>query len=884
MEMKSANHALLDFQFNRVEKNISSELVIIAVDDESLAFYPSWPWPRSIYANVIQKLEKYKVRNVAFDIDFSASSISAEDQIFAQSLNNSKLDIALASYFSQGKQTGEFLEHQPMPILKKNAAITNANVQVDSMGNISLYEAYVQDKWQSIASFLANLDQSTVNSFYIDYSYDWNEIPVFSVKEIMTDQVPAEHLRGKNILIGATAIVLGDTFKVPSNHRIPGVYIHALAYETLIRAQQFKKLSPQYIHLICLLLVVLLAITFNPRKTIRLMIVVCMSFAVIFYTTAYLHMYKYVILESAKIYASVIVVSVLLFAYSFYLKTLSFYREQNQKNYHKAVSRQVIKGNTNGIVVVKDSGEIVVCNKKAKRLFNLKDHDKNLFSSFVEGRELLENSSFLEGDEINYHKLRHHQNVGGQHLDLEVFVNRVFFSTTKFQGIIEQKHELYCFVVIDETEKNKALEDVHRSQIALLDIKFNDALTKLANRYSYDRYLESLLLEKSDDLLTVTLLSIDSLQEINYIYGGFIGDSVICKVSEVLQQEMVRRAKVFKFSSDTFAVVGRNVDKSAAIKEMQRIYFLFTTPLKIQNQQLLISVSLGTVMSPDHGDEVEKLSSCAEAALNYAARARFQSCFYYEETVFIELRKRAALKQELRRAISDKEFVLYYQPQHNLKSGQLVGLEGLLRWNDPIKGLRYPDEFIGAVEDFGLMGELGQLVIDMGCQDALRLPEHIKIAVNVSPVQFLETDLVQLCTSSIERSGVQANRLELEITESMLMDDYENASKVLNRIKDLGVSIAMDDFGTGYSSLQYLSKLPFDKLKIDRSFSMNLGHNKQDEDIIVSIIRLGQAANKAILAEGIENHKNADILRENGCDYGQGYLYGRPKPIAHYLE
>ena len=610
IDLKTANNALLDYQFNRTKKAVSSELVVIAIDDESLAYYPSWPWPRGIYAEVLKKLESYKVRKVAFDIDFSSDSDLNQDLIFAEALNSNTLEVALASYISKKEQTGALLEHQPIAVLKDKTDIVNANVSINSLGNISQYEAMMNESRPSIASYLADLDQSPTSTFYIDYSFKWSDIPVYSIKDLLTGKVAAEDLRGKNILIGATALVLGDTFNTPSSYRIPGVYIHALAYETLIRAVQFTKLNPRYIDLISALLIMLVALTFNPRKSIRLMVMTVAALSATYYSTSYLHSHQYLIFESVKILASVIIVSTLLFAYAFYLKTVSFYREQNQKNFHKAVSGQVIKGNANGIIVLKETGDVVVANQKAKKIFDLKGKNVNLFDTFKSGKGILEKSSFLDRSEINYHKLRYGE--GDSSLDLEIFIDKVFFSTRRFQGIVQQKHELYCFVVIDETAKNKALEDVHRSKIALLDIKFNDPLTKIANRHSFDRYLQSLLEGDQACFPTIILLSLDSLREINYIYGWLIGDSVICKVSEMLVNEIDKKAKVFRFSRSAFAIVSSELDNMTVIKEMQRLFFLFTVPLKIQNQQLLISVSLGASQAPVHGREPSKLTVCAE--------------------------------------------------------------------------------------------------------------------------------------------------------------------------------------------------------------------------------------------------------------------------------
>lgn len=257
--------------------------------------------------------------------------------------------------------------------------------------------------------------------------------------------------------------------------------------------------------------------------------------------------------------------------------------------------------------------------------------------------------------------------------------------------------------------------------------------------------------------------------------------------------------------------------------------------------------------------------------------------FIYEEDLAQNIRTRREIRTEIQRGIKNEEFVLYYQPQHDIRSGELIGYESLIRWNDPIKGLRYPDEFIPVAEEFGLITEIGELVLKLGCHDAAKWPSNLSVAINVSPMQFKTTDMAALCRKYLHQSGLPAKRLELEITESILMDDKDHVIKTLTAIQKLGVKIAMDDFGTGYSSLQYLTELPFDKIKIDRSFTMNIGKSTQADALISTIITLGHSLDKVVLAEGIESEDMIVLLKAAGCQIGQGYHYGKPMPISDVM-
>ncbi|EPJ44014.1 MAG: hypothetical protein OFPII_38130 [Osedax symbiont Rs1] len=882
LSTKDLNNSLLDQHYNKIEKTASDTLAIIAIDDDSIAYYESWPWPRSIYAEIIQKLNNYTIKKLAFDIDFSSKSSLVQDMSFAKSLKTADYPIALSAYISESNDQ-QSTENTPIIQLAKNATIVNANVSTTIAGTVYIYSPTAINSRISIASFLADRVDKLKQDFYIDYSYSLGSIPVYSVKDLLLNKIPLSALRNKNILIGATSIALGDMFNMPVNGRKSGVFIHALAYETAIRGKQFTKTTNIDQALIALIVILLLIVSFNRRNFLLLLISSISIFFTLYFFSIYLHHYHFLITELASSFISLITTTLFLFLYAFYIRTRSFYRQLNIKNYHKSISDQLIKSSSHGIIVTNRSGDILIINHTAKNIFPLESSHLNIKHFFERGLQLIAACSTSDQQKTSYHKIRH-VNSKGITFDLEVFVDKSYYTFNKMQGIFKKNHELYNIIIIDETEKNQALEDFSRSKIELLDIKYNDPLTKIANRYSFDNYLKKSLEKEHVEQLSVVLISLDSLQDINFIYGGLIGDSIICQVAGQLASSVGDNGKVFTFSRETFAIVYSGLSEAQVLRNMQKIFFLFSNPLSVVNQQVLMSVSLGMAMAPKHAHTPSLLTSCAETALNHAHTSQAKNYAIYDQKLAVRLKQRAVLKKELRRAINNREFLLHYQPQHCLASGALVGLEGLLRWNDPEHGLRYPDEFIVAAEEFGFMGELGELVLSLGCNDGVQLPEHIKIALNVSPVQFLESDVAELCEIYLHQSGLAAHRLELEITESMLMEDIGRVCEILQLIKNLGVSIAMDDFGTGYSSLQYLTQLPFDKLKIDRSFSMKIGLSQQDDDIIISIIQLGKAANKTILAEGIETEHSVNFLKAHGCEMGQGYFFGKPQPLAYFLK
>jgi EAL domain-containing protein (putative c-di-GMP-specific phosphodiesterase class I) len=275
----------------------------------------------------------------------------------------------------------------------------------------------------------------------------------------------------------------------------------------------------------------------------------------------------------------------------------------------------------------------------------------------------------------------------------------------------------------------------------------------------------------------------------------------------------------------------------------------------------------------------DELVGNADLALYRAKRDDKGSYRFFDRGLDRVMVNRREIGSALRRALSAHEFCNFYQPQYDLSTGDLVGYEALLRWNDPQQGLRMPGEFIPVAEETGLIGELGEWALIQACLDAAKWPEQLNVAVNLSPIQLKQSDIRQKIERALSHSGLRPDRLEIEVTENILISDTERALGLLKALQQLGVRIAMDDFGTGYSSLSYLARFPFDKIKVDRSFVSNLGHDQHVDAIITTIMGLGRSFNVPITAEGIETEAQLERLRAVGCQYGQGYLFGKPQPL-----
>jgi predicted signal transduction protein with EAL and GGDEF domain len=303
-------------------------------------------------------------------------------------------------------------------------------------------------------------------------------------------------------------------------------------------------------------------------------------------------------------------------------------------------------------------------------------------------------------------------------------------------------------------------------------------------------------------------------------------------------------------------------------------------PFDVDGRHIYLGVSIGVAVCPSDGADVETLLRHADMAM-YRAKTEGRNTYRFFEVIMdARLQQRRVLEQDLRRAVVDGEFELFYQPQVDARTETITGCEALLRWNHPTRGMVSPIEFIPVAEEIGVIGTLGAWVIRQACHDAATWPSQISVAINLSPMQFRGPCLAQMVVAALDASGLPPNRLEFEITESALLMNNESTVATLKHLRALGVRIAMDDFGTGYSSLSYLRSFPFDKIKIDRSFIKDLGEDKESAAIVKAIVGLSASLGMATTAESVETVEQLQQIREQGCTEVQGYYFGRPCPIG----
>ena len=421
-----------------------------------------------------------------------------------------------------------------------------------------------------------------------------------------------------------------------------------------------------------------------------------------------------------------------------------------------------------------------------------------------------------------------------------------------------------------------------RTEAQIAHMALHDPLTDLPNRVLFRRQLEDALRRVPEGMnCAVLYLDLDRFKSVNDTLGHPIGDALLQAVAERLRGIVRHGSTVARLGGDEFAIVQPCLDYPADANALaERLRNDFRRPFEVAGHQVAIGTSIGIAAAPAHSMDADRLLQCADMAL-YEAKAGGRNRYRcFEDHMSEALQFRQLMEQDLAKALAGGEFELYYQPLVNLRRERISGFEALLRWNSPRYGKVSPATFIPIAEESGLIERIGEWVLRTACTEAASWPDKLKVAVNISAIQFKNGELSQMVIAALRHSGLDPRRLELEVTESILIDDFSATIAQLHTLKNLGLSISMDDFGTGYSSLGYLRSFPFDKVKIDQSFVRDLGKHSSSTAIIRAVTGICGSLGIIATAEGVETSRQLEILAAEGCDEIQGYLVSQPRPAS----
>jgi diguanylate cyclase (GGDEF)-like protein/PAS domain S-box-containing protein len=459
-----------------------------------------------------------------------------------------------------------------------------------------------------------------------------------------------------------------------------------------------------------------------------------------------------------------------------------------------------------------------------------------------------------------------HLKADGSEIEVLTFGRRV-----SFEG-----RDGYLVAIVDITERRQA-----EARIAYM--AHHDGLTNLPNREFFQEQLKQALEQAmpAHRRVAVLCVDLDLFKNVNDSFGHPIGDRLLKLVAERLKAEVRGNNLAARLGGDEFAaILAGDVSPREASDRAVRLIKLLSSAYDIDGMEVVIGASIGIALSPGDGASTEELMRNADMALYRAKQDGGGIYRFFEKEMDRQAQKRRDMELDLRRALAGGEFELHYQPLVDISADRISGFEALLRWQHPEKGMIPPAEFIPVTEDIGLIAPIGEWVLREACNEAVKWPTAVKVAVNLSPVQFRSRNLVQVVISALAQSGLSPTRLELEITESLFLAETAANLEILHQLRELGVRISMDDFGTGYSSLSYLRSFPFDKIKIDRSFVKDLTERPDCVAIVRAISGLGRSLNITTTAEGVETIDQFDWLRAEGCNEVQGFLFSAARPAA----
>ena len=529
-----------------------------------------------------------------------------------------------------------------------------------------------------------------------------------------------------------------------------------------------------------------------------------------------------------------------------------------------------INNMTQGLLLFDSSQRLVVCNQRYVEMFGV---STDVVKPGCTIRELL----------------AHRQEIGTFIGDVDEYCRNLFYKMAQgkvFQTILDTAdggsiqvlyrplpHGGWVTTLEDITERKRAEERVTH-------LAHYDALTDLPNRALFHERLEGELTRiREGEQLAVIYIDIDEFKSVNDTLGHLIGDELLKSVAVSLGRCVKETDFVARLGGDEFAVVQTGVKDRQEVSDLvTRIYRLIREPYECLGHRVATDASIGIALAPQHGGDLDQLLKNADLAMYAAKAAGRRTSRFFEPEMDARVKARRILEMDLRQAIVDGGLEVYYQPCVSLADNQITGCEALLRWRHPERGMIAPSEFIPVAEETGLISELGKWVLTTACAEAATWPGHIRLAVNVSPIQFKDDTFALKVVAALAVSGLPASRLELEITEAVLIRDDETALAILHQLRATGVRIALDDFGTGYSSLSYLQRFPFDKIKIDRCFVSDIADPNGSSSIVRAVVSIAAARNITTTAEGVETEEQRSLLRTLGCTEMQGYLFSPAKP------
>lgn len=876
------DRVLWEERFNASYRPVSEEIVVVDIDARSLDKLGVWPLPRKSYADLIDKLVAAGTVDIVFDIDFSASSNPYDDLLFAQALERAGT-VSLAAFRQAATQDqngdGEILNLPSDQFLDFAwPVVVMVPVEPDSRIWRSLY-GYPLDGTDelSAAAYLAGYSGEPRGAFWMDYSIAIDELQTVSLIDVLEGDVSPDIFKDRKVIVGASAQELRDLFPVPVHDILPGSVIQVLGAETLLQDRSLKIAGkwPAVLAVFCIYLMFMM--TRVEGLTVKFVILGLSALAL--EAAAYIILQRTPILvatASAQLFLAMAALVIIFRELGFH-KLISHLSQIRERNSERMLG-QVFDDSFDAILVIDRNGKINAASQTARSLFGA---EKMIG---VAARDVLPPELVLEAinalasatDVRPVPKTLTLESGHAERQFIEYVVTRSERTLTDQKRLEEgEQQALACLTCRDVTEEREATE-------RLAYLARYDAVTGLLNRNGFEYFVGEMLTEAREDgrQLCVVQFSLSNLDQIIASLGFSYGDRVRQAIAARLKSHLGQDAVWSNLTASVFAgavSVIRNVDQEKVF--IDDVEHVIAEDYMVDGARISVRLDFGYILDTGAYD-VDQLLKKSGNALARARRNDRVSVLPFHPDMDEALERRRLLETELFKAIVRDELRMVYQPIVSLEDSSVIGAEALLRWTHREIGEISPGEFIPVAEENGYIVELGAWVLNRAMKEAVSWSKPIRLAANMSALQFSRGDIVATVQEALERSGFPAERLDIEITESLFIDDSIDLKGTMERLKAIGCRFSLDDFGTGYASLGYIPKYPFSKLKVDRIFVMDVVDNKQDQMLIKSVLQMAHAFDMDVVFEGIETIEHKETLEAIGCKIGQGYLYGRPMSAA----
>jgi diguanylate cyclase (GGDEF)-like protein/PAS domain S-box-containing protein len=880
--LEFVDRGLTDLKFRLLSSKAEPAVVLVAVDSKSLLELEVWPWPDRYHASVLDNLARAGVNKVAFDVEFANATAVEDDENLPGILQamGSRLILSTSGQRLRGRvqDDGGYSLSVAGPEWSRSATLVTNTTRTDPDGRVRRYDMegeYLSHRLPSLAAALSDRSRGTDRTFRIDYGIDPSTIPTLSYVDVLEGRFDRREVRGKTVVVGITAVEMGNTSLVPIYGTVPDSTVQVLAAESLARGRDLTRLGSIFTLILVLAMCLLFAaieIDFSDARGLTVMLSVVVGLILI---SIALQAFAPLLIDVAPL------IFVMAGAYAYGLvsriefQNLGSVVQNKQTRETETLMRHVVANSFDAIVTLRDEGTVVTFNRVAQKMFGY-DEGEAL------GRHISElirlphaEDRVARGTETRGNRRALYETEGrckdGRRFPMELAVTWI-----AAEGVRRR-----VMFMRDITER-KAQQETLRYRAT------HDSLTDLPNRNLLHERLEEALASARQHTWPVAflLLDLDRFKEINDTLGHHIGDLLLRKIARRLESSVRESDTIARLGGDEFAILMPATGLESANQMARKLIQALEEPFQVEGLSLQVETSVGITLYPEHGNAPAALIRRADVAMYAAKKERSGVMVYDPEQDFTSIRL-LALTGDLRRAIHDNGLSMHFQPKMSALGGAPIGVEALARWRHPAHGDIPPDEFIGLAEHSGLIQPLTEWVLDTALRQCAAWKQEgidLSMSVNLSARNLLDETLPSTLMSMLQSTKVPVDKLTLEITESVIMDDPQRALEVLTALNKIGVAISIDDFGTGYSSLGYLKKLPATEIKIDKSFVMEMDRHPDDRTIVHSTIELAHNLGLAVVAEGVSSRQTWDELKRLGCDTGQGYYFSRPLPAERLAQ